>query len=180
MRAARPSSILRRVVAMVLAGVVGPSLPAAAAADEPARDDVVSAPAVPPPAPADEPASTEETVGVVLLVSAGVALSAGIGLGIASVIEHRRSRDILQDAVRDEEELLASQSAYADAVASRDDLRVASGFAAAAGLGLFVTAGALFAIDEANDDARRPPAPPVALAPAVGPGLGGATATLRF
>jgi hypothetical protein len=181
----------RRVATSALAGLLAASAHgAAAAADELRPPD----PPAPPAAPADgdaraaapeaPPAGPEHAVALVLLSTAGAAIGVGIGFGVASVVEHRRSRDILQRSVDDEDELLASRGAYAEAISARDDLRVVSGVAAGAGLALFVAAGALFAIDEANRDAHGGSAPaeppPVALVPAVGPRGGGASATIRF
>ena len=55
---------------------------------------------------------------------------------------------------------------------------VVSGVAAGAGLLMFLAAGTLFAIDEANDTPAPPPR--AVAAPILGPDHVGARATLRF
>lgn len=202
MRSADRTSIRSRVSAALIAACVASALSPRAAWAQDASSSTAppTVTAAPPTAPSTEPAPTappapiasstddetsnEKTVGIVLLVSAGAAVATGIGLGVASVIEHRRSRDLLQEAAEEEADLLATQSAYAEAIAARDDLRVASGVAAGAGLLMFLAAGTLFAIDEARDDAAAPPSPapsPRAFAvPVLAPGHVGASASLRF
>lgn len=108
-----------------------------------------------------------------MLGGAGAVLSAGIVLGVLSVVEHRRSRDILDEA--DGEDLGdREQAAYDDAVAARDRYRIGSGVTGGTALGLFVVGGLLFAFDAPQD--RKD----VAIVPRLSGDHAGATATLRF
>jgi len=134
------------------------------------------------PTPKAPPAADESSSAPwILVASGGVALSVGIALGAWSVVEHRSARDLTGPGGRrrlDE----ADQAAYDEAIALRDDLRIGSGIAAATALGLFVTGGVLFAIDEL-DDAEPGAAPSVRsaqLSPVITPGFAGGVATLRF
>lgn len=135
------------------------------------------------PAPSEAPAAAGESSSApwILVASGGVALSVGIALGAWSVVEHRSARDLrgpgggrtLDDA---------EQAAYDEAIALRDDLRIGSGIAAATALGLFVTGGVLFAIDEL-DEQEPGPSPSTRsaqLVPVLAPGFAGGVATLRF
>jgi hypothetical protein len=108
-----------------------------------------------------------------LIGGGGAVLSAGIVLGVLSVVEHRKSRDLLDEA--DGEDLGdEDQVAYDDAISARDRYRIGSGVAAGTALGLFVVGGFLFAFD-------APPGPkPIAIVPALSPGHAGAAATIRF
>lgn len=117
----------------------------------------------------------------VLVAAGGVALSVGIALGTWSVVEHRTARDLTGPGggrSLDEQD----QATYDEAIALRDDLRLGSGIAAATALGLFVTGGVLFAIDEL--DVKEPSKPGVArtteLVPLLAPGFAGGSATFRF
>jgi hypothetical protein len=135
-----------------------------------------------PAAPPEAEASTERTAAWFLLVGGGVGISTGIVLGVLSVVEHRRSRDAFEQAAADEEDpTAAAEAEYAAAIDARDDFRLASGIAAGAGLGMFLAAGLLFAIDAPDASASASAAPPRArLDPLVAPGLAGASATVRF
>jgi hypothetical protein len=182
--------------ALLLAAIT----PSNARADESAESSAVEASAAAPstalaPAPA-EPASPSARLATptepraregsstpwILVVSGGVALSVGIALGTWSVVEHRAARDLRGPGggggTLDDDD----QATYDEAIAMRDDLRVGSGIAAAAALGLFVTGGVLFALDEL--DAEEPGAPPSARAteivPLLAPGFAGGVATFRF
>lgn len=143
-------------------------------------------PAQVPATPAEAEASTERTAAWFLLVGGGVGISTGVVLGVLSVVEHRRSRDAFEEAARDEEDpSAAARAEYAAAIDARDDFRLASGIAAGTGLGMFLAAGLLFAIDAPDASASASAAPPRAparplLRPLLGPGLAGARATVRF
>lgn len=179
MRSVDPSPIRARVsAALVAVCLTSLAAPSPVSAQDAAPTAAPAPPAADGASDAQTGTSTEKTVGIVLLATAGAAVATGIGFGIASVIEHRRSRDLLQGATEEEADLLATQSAYAEAVAARDDLRVGSGIAAGAGLLMFLAAGTLFAIDEAND--APVPAPRAVAAPILGPDRVGAGATFRF
>jgi hypothetical protein len=91
--------------------------------------------------------TTGQRIAAWMLIGGGLAaVGTGIGLGVVSVIEHRKSRDILDEA--DGQPLDTQQTAdYDDAVAARDDFRLGSGIAGAAGLALLVVGGVLFAFD---------------------------------
>jgi hypothetical protein len=112
-----------------------------------------------------------------------VALSVGIALGAWSVVEHRAARELTGPGGRrrlDDE----AQARYDEAIALRDDLRVGSGIAAAAVLGLLVTGGVLFAIDQLDtkEPGRAPTAPTARstqLAPLLAPGFAGGAAALH-
>lgn len=129
----------------------------------------------------------------------GAGIATGITLGVLSVVQIRKARDIgrVDPKVRTAEE----QRRYDDAIASRDDFRVASGIAGGFGLGLFLVGGALLVLDDPvvpappgpardrraairpKDRARSSEAHTnVELygAPVVGPGLAGGALTVRF
>lgn len=193
----------RRVALAASFGVVLGSLPArsARADDVPARVDAATAPGAPAASAGSDGPSATRTPGAptahggasqadaaqsssapwILVASGGVALSVGIALGAWSVVEHRAARDLRGPGggrSLDAEE----EAAYDEAIALRDDLRIGSGIAAATALGLFVTGGVLFAIDEldakepGNASAARTPQ----LVPLLGPGFAGGAATIQF
>jgi hypothetical protein len=140
---------------------------------------------------ADEPSTLEASAQTetrdsssapwILVASGGVALSVGIALGAWSVVEHRTARDLTGPGGRrslgDEE-----QSSYDDAIALRDDLRIGSGIAAATALGLFVTGGVLFALEELDEKepGKAASASSTQLVPLLAPGFAGGAATIRF
>jgi hypothetical protein len=172
------------------AGVTATLLAAVTLAPAPARAQAApegaSAPAQVPANQAGAEASTERTAAWFLLVGGGIGISTGVVLGVLSVVEHRRSRDAFEEAARDEEDpTAAAQAEYAAAVDARDDFRLASGIAAGTGLGMFLAAGLLFAIDAPDASASASVSSPRAqvqplLRPLLGPGLAGARATVSF
>jgi hypothetical protein len=108
-----------------------------------------------------------------LIGSGGALLSGGIVLGVLSVVEQRKARDLLDEA--DGEDLSErAQADYDDAVAARDGYRVGSGIAAGTALGLFVLGGVLFGFDAPERKAA------FTLLPSLAPGHASAAATLRF
>ena len=118
---------------------------------------------------------TDQRKGAWASIGVGAAsLTAGIILGVLSVVEHRESRDIL-DEDEDGSGLNAeAQARYDDAVDARDRYRIGSGVAAGVGLGLFVVGAVLFAFD-------APLAPgEIAVLPSVSPEFAGAAARLSF
>jgi hypothetical protein len=177
---APPRPTLRTSLTSAL--LVSTCLTSTARADDVAPPTGVGAPARPTSEvkvgePGRSAAEDEPSAPWVFVVVGGVALSAGIALGTWSVIEHRRARE-LSGPGRDSRLDAQEQAEYDDAIALRDDLRIGSGVAAATALGLFVTGGVLFALDELDD--APAPAPTARLVPAVSPGFAGGVFSLRF
>jgi hypothetical protein len=121
-------------------------------------------------------ATDQRTAAWLLMSAGGAGLAAGIALGVAAVVEHRRSQDILEPAadgsISDE-----NQREFDEIIAARDDFRLGSGIAAGIGLGVFLLGGALFILDDPvvpRGDER------VSATPILGPDGGGAQLTLRF
>ncbi|MEJ7735532.1 MAG: PEGA domain-containing protein [Polyangiaceae bacterium] len=121
-----------------------------------------------------------------VIATGGASVAAGIGLGVVSVIEHRKARDLSRG---DEQLGDQEQVEYDVATDKRDDYRIASGFAGGAGLGLFLLGGALYVLDDPavplvapRKDARRgrPVPPRFTATPLIGPGLAGSSVTYRF
>jgi hypothetical protein len=117
--------------------------------------------------------TAQRTGAWVAIGSGAAALSAGIVLGVAAVVEDRTASDL---ARRDDS---TAGTEYEDAVAARDRYRVGSGIAAGTGLGLFVLGACLFAFDD-------PPLPSatnasrLSITPFFGPGALGASATGHY
>ncbi|MBL9022064.1 MAG: PEGA domain-containing protein [Myxococcales bacterium] len=108
-----------------------------------------------------------------LIGSGGALLSGGIVLGVLSVVEQRKARD-LQDEADGEDLSERAQADYDDAIAARDGYRVGSGITAGTALGLFVLGGVLFGFDAPE---RRPT---LTLVPSLSPGSAAGNMTLRF
>lgn len=181
----RPWTLATRALGWVTVAatcwVAGPTAHAQTApAPAPSAPAAAPAPAPPP----DQSISTERTVGIVLLASGGAGIATGIVFGVLSVVEHRRSRDAFQQVDEDEDVSDELRTEYQDAVDARDDLRVGSGIAAGVGLGMFLVAGALFAIDDERGAEAATPESDAALRPRftphLAPGSAGASATLPF
>jgi hypothetical protein len=111
--------------------------------------------------------ATDQRVGAWILLSSGWAsVSAAVVLGVLSVVEHRKSRDI----ARGDEDLSEEQErAMDEAIAARDDFRIASGVTAATGIVGVVVGAALFVLDDPLPDDVSVAATP-----------SGAALTLRF
>jgi hypothetical protein len=121
-----------------------------------------------------------------VIATGGAGIAAGIGLGVTSVIEYRKARELQQgdEQLGDDE-----QAEYDAAIDKRDDFRVASGIAGGAGLGLFLLGGALYVLDDPaaplappRKDARRERQAPARFTatPLLAPGLAGSAVTYRF
>ena len=80
--------------------------------------------------------------------TAGVTAAAAIVLGVFSVIEFRRSREVLFDEGFG---TLEAVDRYREAVSAADDFRVGSGTAGGVALGLFVVGATLFAFDDPSE-----------------------------
>ena len=141
---------------------------------------------------------TDQRIASWVLLGTGVAgISAGIVLGVLSVIEHRQGRDIQQ---RSDTGVLTpdEQSDYDAALAARDDFRVGSGVIAGIGLAAVLVGGALYVLDDPlgspGPDARHGAqrrrgteharcertAPSVSATPLLTPSSAGAAVTIRF
>jgi len=131
-------------------------------------------------------ATRQRKVSWALIAGGGAGIAGGIVLGVASLVQIRKARDIERRAGGP---LDADEQERRDAALSaRDDFRVGSGFAAGAGLALFLVGGALHVLDapllpSPPTTPRRGRAPrgvEVSAVPAVGPGLTGAAFTMGF
>lgn len=125
---------------------------------------------------ADLESTTQRTASWILISTGATAVAVGVGFGVASVIEHRRARDLEggPDDVEPDE-----QAEYDAAISNRDDYRVVSGVLGGAGLATFVTGAILYAFD-APDVPDAPDAVGFTLVPVGSPAFAGAIATLRY
>ena len=104
---------------------------------------------------------------------------AGIVLGALAVVEQRKASDVVGFMEAPDGE---DFTVYNDAIAARDRYRIASGVAAGAGLGLFVTGALLYAFDAATPP-KAPSAerrPEVSVVPLMGPNGAGASTYLEL
>jgi hypothetical protein len=121
------------------------------------------------------------------MVGVGTAsVAASIALGVLSVVELRRARDILDNA--DGVPLTPEkQREYDDSIDARDAYRLGSGITGGAGLAIFLVGGALFVLDDPGWRARPAERPEervesgdVSARPLVSPSLVGGSAEIVF
>ncbi len=104
-------------------------------------------------------------------------VTAGVVLGVLSVVEHRKAAD-LEDGFNDDVDE-EDQAAYDEAIEARDTYRLGSAITAGAGLAIFVTGALLFGFD--SPDVPKPPGKPrVGVTPMIGPDAVGIAAGASF
>lgn len=132
---------------------VGPhTLDVAYNGHHPWREQVTVAPNVLSDVVAEPDETIQRKLAYASLGTAAASAATAIVLGVLSVVEFRRSRDLLFDQGL---ATLDTLQEYQDAVSATDDFRVGSGTAGGISLGLFVVGATLFVFDEPASSATN-------------------------